>query len=743
MAQKMKRWLRENFVFRFLLGHLLTLLVAMAVCTFSLNRAYDIVKADIQEAAAFSLSQSVESIDQRLASITTHGLQAIRDSHLPELSVMDYADGSDFYLAAKEVIRQYSQTSLYLPNLLSKQSFCYLSGSERFIYMSSIYNLDTFVFSMNTWGLTEAEIWQMIDDKVQAPHFYVALNGDLYLQFNITKQNSSSEKSGMVVYRISSADMMKYLSFSNNYEGYCLAIYDKTDALLWSRAAADSEETLPASWQEALLMQNDKYLVCRADGEGYTGLHYLLLLPQQQAMRKLLDLKLKVNLLILTGWLLSLAFSLFLSMKHGRPINKIFRTLSSSGEPVAVDLDCLSSAVGQVFQENQQLLHQQEASLPALQDEFFHNLLKSGFVSLDEMGDAARQANVQLTGNSYCAALLRIFPQIDADSIDGQTAADAKVLHALIAGQINEKCRRPVWSYKRNTLSVLYIFEIRNQQALLQIMQETTAWLKEKYHVLSRWGVSRPCDDLLQFWRSAEEAGEALNSINDFTEVALYDYTYPATDAYYLPYTVEDRFVQNMRTGNTKELQAVLNLLKLENCERRQLSRNQFLRLSQRIMDILLEQAYSLAEDDLQLMELSRIAFDSADDRQLYFAELESVSMEFCRKADSQRSTRRSEKVAAVEQYLRKNYRDSNLSLAKASTVFNLSEGYLSSIFKKETGINFADYLEQLRVNAACVLLEDGMKVTLVSEHVGYNSIQSFRRAFKRVKGSSPSEYKR
>ena len=77
------------------------------------------------------------------------------------------------------------------------------------------------------------------------------------------------------------------------------------------------------------------------------------------------------------------------------------------------------------------------------------------------------------------------------------------------------------------------------------------------------------------------------------------------------------------------------------------------------------------------------------------------------------------------------------------SAEFGLSEGYLSSIFKKETGTNFAEYLEQLRVKAARVLLEDGTKVTDVSHMVGYNSIQSFRRAFKRVMGVSPSEYRR
>lgn len=743
MRQKNRQRLRENFIFRFLLGHLLTLLVALAVCSFGLSRSYDIVRADIQEAARFSLSQGVVAIDHHLEALSSHGLQTILDSNMPDLAAMVAQDASDFYLAAYEEINRYNQTMLYLPSSLSGQGFCYLSGTDRFIYRSSVYGYSAFMYPIKTWGLTESELQQMIADVVAVPHFFAAANGDLYFLFNFMMPGSSGTKTGMTVYRMSSQDMLKYLTFLNNYEDYRLAIYDKSDTLLWTQDAADPAEPMPAKWQDAQSIQSDEYLVLLAEGGRTTGLHYLLLLPQQQAMHRLRDLKLQVNVLILAGWLLSVAVSLFLSISHGRPINEIARTLSGRGKPIMVDLNHLSSAVGQLLQENQQLLCQQEANLPALQNEFFHNLLKSGFVSLDEMEDAAKQAHIQLIGNTYCAAVLRIFPQIDAYSIDGQTAEDARVLHALISEQISEICRRPVWSYKRNTLAVLYVFEIRNQQALLQIMEETTTWLKEKYHVVSRWGVSRPCDDLLQFWRSAEEASEALTAASGFDAVSLYDNVFPTTDAYYLPYTVEDRFVQSLRTGNGKELQTVLNLLKLENTDRRQLSRSQFLRLNQRIMDILLEQAYSMAEDDISLMELNRMAFDCIDDHQPYFAELESVSMEFCRKADSQRNARRSTTVTAVEKYLRDNYRDANLSLAKASVAFELSEGYLSSIFKKETGVNFAEYLEQIRVTAACTLLQDGMKVTAVSEYVGYNSIQSFRRAFKRVKGISPSDYKK
>lgn len=140
-----------------------------------------------------------------------------------------------------------------------------------------MYDRDTFMYPMKTWGLAETELQQMIADAVAVPHFFAAANGDLYLLFNFMVPGSSGEKTGMTVYRVSSGDMLKYLGFLNNYEGYRLAIYDKSNGLLWTRDAAGVAEPMPATWGEAQSIQNEEYLILRSDGERTTGLHYLLL----------------------------------------------------------------------------------------------------------------------------------------------------------------------------------------------------------------------------------------------------------------------------------------------------------------------------------------------------------------------------------------------------------------------------------------------------------------------------------
>ena len=94
-----------------------------------------------------------------------------------------------------------------------------------------------------------------------------------------------------------------------------------------------------------------------------------------------------------------------------------------------------------------------------------------------------------------------------------------------------------------------------------------------------------------------------------------------------------------------------------------------------------------------------------------------------------------------IKDYIRAHYCESDMGLARVGSEFRVSESYLSTLFKEQSGGNFGDFLETLRIEKACELLQDKtITVNEVAEEVGYNSVQSFRRAFKRVKGVSPKE---
>ena len=109
---------------------------------------------------------------------------------------------------------------------------------------------------------------------------------------------------------------------------------------------------------------------------------------------------------------------------------------------------------------------------------------------------------------------------------------------------------------------------------------------------------------------------------------------------------------------------------------------------------------------------------------------------------DRSMSSSRNE-VAAVKNYIYQHYED-DLNLEMLAEKVYLSSGYLSFIFKKETGMNLNRYIRVFRMEKAKELLcSTNMKVAQVSEHVGFANVSYFCRSFREYYGSSPESYRK
>ena len=100
--------------------------------------------------------------------------------------------------------------------------------------------------------------------------------------------------------------------------------------------------------------------------------------------------------------------------------------------------------------------------------------------------------------------------------------------------------------------------------------------------------------------------------------------------------------------------------------------------------------------------------------------------------------------VVLAQSYIDGHYGEPELSLEEVAAAAQVSPGYLSRLLKHETGFSFIDYLTRVRINKAVQIMSDpAVKVYEVAEAVGYQSQHYFSRAFKRVFGRSPVEYRR
>ncbi|MDQ0973661.1 two-component system response regulator YesN [Neobacillus niacini] len=99
--------------------------------------------------------------------------------------------------------------------------------------------------------------------------------------------------------------------------------------------------------------------------------------------------------------------------------------------------------------------------------------------------------------------------------------------------------------------------------------------------------------------------------------------------------------------------------------------------------------------------------------------------------------------VLMAKEYVKKNYQE-RITLEDISHRLFLHQAYFSAIFKKETGQNFIDYVNQIRVDKAVQLLKNtDYKIKVISDMVGFQSHSYFNKVFKNETGVTPVVFRR
>lgn len=99
--------------------------------------------------------------------------------------------------------------------------------------------------------------------------------------------------------------------------------------------------------------------------------------------------------------------------------------------------------------------------------------------------------------------------------------------------------------------------------------------------------------------------------------------------------------------------------------------------------------------------------------------------------------------IRTAKQYIQQNYMKP-ISLKEVSSYVGFNDSYFSSLFKKESGKNFLEYLSEIRMNKAKELLkETNMSIAGICESVGYADLKHFTKSFKKYTGLKPNEFRK
>ena len=99
--------------------------------------------------------------------------------------------------------------------------------------------------------------------------------------------------------------------------------------------------------------------------------------------------------------------------------------------------------------------------------------------------------------------------------------------------------------------------------------------------------------------------------------------------------------------------------------------------------------------------------------------------------------------IRPVRNYIDDHYQDS-ITLEELAGTFSISKEYLSSLFKRDNGCTFTEYVTRIRMEKAKeLILEYQIPLKKVPEMVGYMDVPHFYKNFKRYFGITPGAMKR
>ena len=146
-------------------------------------------------------------------------------------------------------------------------------------------------------------------------------------------------------------------------------------------------------------------------------------------------------------------------------------------------------------------------------------------------------------------------------------------------------------------------------------------------------------------------------------------------------------------------------------------------------------ETFRLSEDFISQIE----QYSDADQLALWISD---IVRRFIMQAFDLAQVKHSDVVFKTTKYIKKNYAE-KLSLDSLAKEVYLSKSYLSSIFKKETGMSLTAYITKVRVEKSKkLLLEDNTGLALIASLCGFKDQSYFTKVFKKETGFSPKHFR-
>ncbi len=749
----------RSLLFRFVTSYstiLLFVLVLGFFFMFSLSSTY---RSNTYRQNYTLFSNSIKDMDTALHLFSTLTTQISSNEVIKNLSYQGTENKTyNFYAQGKDSME-------YLANLMSVQDmlpinsfYVYLPESDYFLSPGQFASKELFYFqrtalSEELESARDALIASYDNVMMLLPFSdYASASGSAYLyKIPLSPPGfSSSYRPGIACFELNMEALGTYFEEVLTSSSSLLYVTDKNGSFIFSIGSLDSFSTevdsliqladsVDTAEEPEEFKHKGKQFTITKNVSAFNGWNYYLIQPTAYLLNDLTAYQITYAFAIVAVCIVSFLIILSLSKVNLRPFKLMTDRLETSHRENII-----------LQEKNTSLQDALEKQRPLVYSAYVARIMKGAVSTSQDIQEINDFLKIKGLGELHFHVLLVSLRLEQLDS------------HAIETGELTEYklqeyetlLYRCFYHYFGNDI-LIYHPDVNNFALLLSSYTDTedpsciehirTKFTELHEHLLtsySLWifgGLGDSNTKLPYFWKSYQQALEAVTSLRDDTIFQSYRELHRSNETYYYPYEMAQQLGTFIQTANLVQIQEIFKLILRENVEYRSISDTTLQWLLSDLRTTLVKIRYGLSEssDTSSVPEnfdaLLREA-KSIEDMQTLALTLSSC---FNHKPEGNRL------ISNIQSYINKNYHDPDLSLKKISEVFSISESYFSYLFKAETGRNFSEYLEEIRMNRALYLIrETDTPLSELYSHLGYNNPNTFRRAFKKVHGSSPKAFR-
>ena len=741
----------KSYYNKFFASFIVVMVVPMLATVLIFAQAQSTVKEQILVASRNTLNQFFQRVDNVMANSWETCVSIASDQlcrqYVPAITAKSSRDAYLSYeihnMLANYIGEKYYDIFVYYPSENHVISGMFGSGNLDYYYNQNY----------GTKGDMEEEFYRVVETDEGRPVLY-SMNGKQegsYLSVAMRQKSSKNEKNHYVVVVVFNPSYVEELmqGVEEDVQNGVSIIFNKGKETIRFTGDVGGDIQLTGYSQEKISYEenfgNQKYIVQFRES-AVMGAYYAYAVPYKYFWSRLSRLYSICGVSLAVSIVLGVFVSKRQTVKNYMPFKEMVNNLQMK-ENILYDakeyteLEFIEDILEKTAEEKLELSKNVRKGQNAKREKFIRSLL-NGRVEVSEKGDNVFKENgIQLCSDDFCVTLFQV---------ETITEISGELLAFVVCNVFQELCDREINGFvipvSCDRFVILFNPDEKTRNNLYTILEEGKEFISQRFNTEITFGVSTVREGMHEIHMAYEEATLALKYsyligkgiIIDYVQIAGRGFKNIPSSNLKMHYKVLDYVAGKTHYESadllTKEIMKDYGIDKNISLEEMECFKFEAISSFNRVM---VQEGYSAEECKKKLLEL--LNKTTLEEFKVEFTDI--LAKMYLKKQEE--GGGKKDICLKCREYIEKHFGDEQLSLVMLAEHVGVVPSYLSKLFKEKYRISVPDYIAQMRIkNAKIMLCETNLSVWEIGESTGFVNSNTFIRTFKQWEGITPGAYR-